>query len=105
MLNTSEDQLPEIIKDKEDKILVATELDYKSDEDPEVKSNQSEVMCDSLLNLIDGFSKPGLLDERIVPGKLDPSKIPDPNARRTQKGKETLLYLIYYVYILILIKN
>ena len=67
MRNTPEDQLPEIIKDKEDnldKILTATELYYKTDEDPEVKSNQSKAMCDSLLNLIDDFSKPGRLDEK-----------------------------------------
>ena len=93
MQNTLKDQLPEIIKDKEDKldkILTSTELYYKTDEDPEDKSNQSKVKCDSLLNLIDDFSKLGRLDERKVPGKLDPRRIPDPNARRAQKGKDNL---------------
>ena len=92
MQNTPEGELPEIQDEKEenlDRVLVASDLYYKTDEDPEVKSNNSKKMCDACINLIDDFSKPGRLDmdkykykpqgdnrERKIPGKLDPSRIP-----------------------------
>ena len=107
MLNTPEGQLPDIKKEKEenfDKVLNATDTYYKTDEDQEIKSSISKNLCDSLLNLIDDYSKPGRLDlkkyknkekeddKEKLPEKLDEKEIPTnkKEEENTKKGKEKL---------------
>ena len=105
MQNAPEGQIPELKKEKEDnldKVLDAVDSYYNTDEDHEIKNSQNKNICDSLINLIDDLSKPGLLDvkkkdeekpkEIKLPGKLDPSRIPQvkKDENNAKKGKQRL---------------
>ena len=62
---------PDIKKEKEDnfdQILTATENYYKTDQDNDIKSNNSKNICDACLNLIDDFSKDGIIDKEKEKG-------------------------------------
>ena len=88
MKKAEDGKLPDIKKEKEenlDKVLNAADEYYKTDEDPEIKSSQSKDICDSLLNLIDDLSKPGLLDTDKKPEEEDDKK---PEEKEGKKPEE-----------------
>ena len=62
---------PDLKQEKEDNfdtILTATEEYYKTDEDNDIKANYSKNMCDVCLNLIDDFTKDGVIDKEKEKG-------------------------------------